>query len=75
MSTVTVPERQFVTKIRVRYHSSKMAMATTGKDVYTTISTLRIVFHVFDAGYRAIVSYCFYVIPESVIEFEKTAAN
>ena len=33
----------------------------------------RIVFSVFDAGYRAIVSYCFYVIPESVIEFDKTS--
>ena len=55
---------------------SKMAMATTGKDVYTAISTLsHWVFHVFDAGYRAIVSYCFYVIPESVIEFDKTAVN
>ena len=35
----------------------------------------RIVFHVFEAGYRAIVSYCFYVIPEHVMEFDKTAVN
>ena len=30
-------------------------------------------FHVFDAGYRVIGSYCFYEIPESVIEFDTTA--
>ena len=54
---------------------SKMATATTGKDVYTAILLFHIVFHVFDAGFKAIVSYYFYVIPESVVEFDKTVVN
>ena len=69
------------TRTEIRYQDwsalpwSKMATATISKDVYTAFLLFRIVFHMFDAGYRAIVSYCFYVIPESVIEFDKTAVN
>ena len=71
----TVPERKFVTKIRVRYHDPRWRRQQSVRMFTPRFLVIRIVFHVFDAGYRAIVSYCFYVIPESVIEFDKTAVN
>ena len=72
---ITVPERKFVTKIRVRYHDPRWRRQQPVRMFTPRFLLFRIVFHVFDAGYRAIVSYCFYVIPESVIEFDKTAVN
>ena len=72
---VTVPERKCVTKIRVRYHDPRWRWQQPVRMFTPRFLLFRIVFHVFDAGYRAIVSYCFYVIPESVIEFDKTAVN
>ena len=71
----TVPERKCVTKIRVRYHDPRWRRQQPVRMFTPRFLLFRIVFHVFDAGYRAIVSYCFYVIPESVIEFDKTAVN
>ena len=74
-TNLTVPERKFVTKIRVRYHDPRWRRQQPVR-MFTQRSLLfRIVFHVFNAGYRAIVSYCFYVIPEYVIEYHKTAVN
>ena len=72
---VTVPERKFVTKIRVRYHDPRWRRQQPVRMFAPRFLLFCIVFHVFDAGYRATVSYCFYVIPESVIEFDKTAVN
>ena len=72
---ITVPERKFVTKIRVRYHDPKWRWQQLVRMFTPRFLLFRIVFHVFDAGYRVIGSYCFYVIPESVIEFDKTAVN
>ena len=71
----TVPERKFVTKIPVRYHDPRWRRQQPVRMFTPRFLLFRIVFHMFDAGYRAIVSYCFYVIPESVIEFDKTAVN
>ena len=72
---LTVPERKFVTKIRVRYHDPRWRRQQPVRMFTPRFLLFRIVFHVFDAGYRTIVSCCFYVIPESVIEFDKTAVN
>ena len=71
----TVLERKFVTKIRVRYHDPRWRWQQPVRIFTSRFLLFRIVFHVFDAGYRAVVSYCFYVIPESVIKFDKTAVN
>ena len=72
---ITVLERKFVTKIRVRYHDPRGRRQQSVRMFTLRFLLFRIVFHVFDAGYRAIVRYCFYVIPESVIEFDKTVVN
>ena len=72
---ITVPERKFVTKIRVHYHDPRWRRQQPVRMFTPRFLLFRIVFHVFDAGYREIVSYCFYVIHESVIEFNKTAVN
>ena len=70
-----VPERKFVTKIRVRYHDPRWRRQQPVRMFTLRFLLFSNVFHLFGAGYRAIVSYCFYVIPESVIEFDKTAVN
>ena len=75
LGTNTVPERKFVTKIRVLYHDPRWHRQQLVRMFTPRFLLFRIVFHVFDAGYRAIVSYCFYVIPEFVMEFDKTAVN
>ena len=71
----TVPERKFVTKIRVCYHDPRWRRQQPVRKFTPRFLPFRTVFHVFDAGYRTNVSYCFYVIPESVLEFDKTAVN
>ena len=71
----TVPGRKFVAKVRVRYHDQRWRRQQPVRMFTPRYLLFRIVFHVLDAGYRAIVSYCFYVIPESVIEFDKTAVH
>ena len=63
LTTVTVPERKFVTKIRVRYHDPRWRRQQPVRMFTPWFLLFRIVFHVLDAGYRAIGSYCFYVIP------------
>ena len=67
----TVPERKFITKIPVRYHDPRWRRQQPVRMFTPRFLIFRIVFHVFAAGYRAIVSYCFYVIPEPAIEFDK----
>ena len=71
----TVPERNFVAKIRVRYHDPRWRRQQPVRMFTPRFLLFRIVFRVFDAGYKAIVSYYFYVIPGSVIEFDKTTVN
>ena len=73
--TNTVPERKFVTKIQVRYHDPKWRRQQPLRMFIPRFLLFRMVFHVFDAGYRAIFIYCFYMIPESVIELDKIAVN
>ena len=72
--TITVPERKFVTKIRVRYQDPRWRRQ---QSVMSTLRflTLCFVFHVFETGYGVLVTHCSYVIPKSVSEFDKTAVN
>ena len=75
MASITVPERKFVTKIQVRYHDPRWRWQQPVRMFTPRFLLSRILFHVFDAAYMAIVSSCFYVILESVIEFDTTAVN
>ena len=72
---MTALEREFVTKIRVRYHDPRWRRQNPVRMFTLRFLIFRIVFHVFEVGYRTIVSYYFYVIPKSVIEFAKIAVN
>ena len=67
---LTVPERKVVTKIRVRYHDPRWRRQQPVRMFTPRFLLFSIVFHVFDAGYRAIVIYYFYVIPESVTKLQ-----
>ena len=71
----TVPERKFITKTRVRYHDRRWWKQQPERMFTPRFLLFSDVFHLFDARYRAIVSNCLYLMPESVIEFDKTPVD